>query len=212
MNEQEKAITLKVEELIDIVLEDQDSYAISREILVKLDSYFKDNTKYFGEKFIRDYIDYLDIFNQFFGYLIECLEQYEHDLVEEKEVVDQVYFAFDFNDFKKNKKLKDYRPMIEHLESMFPSNPLLQGVILFIHLDRLLKRYMFLNNKIKFSNNTPLIEIDYGSRLSYFKEEYVTIFRHELEEGTRDSVFLENDEMFDYILEEIRELKNEIRI
>ena len=69
MNEQEKTITLKVEELIDIVLEDQDSYDISRDILVKLDSYFKDNTKYFGEKFIRDYIDFLDIFNQFFQIL-----------------------------------------------------------------------------------------------------------------------------------------------
>ena len=71
---------------------------------------------------------------------------------------------------------------------------------------------MFANNKIKFSNNQPIIEIDYGSRLSYFKEEYVTIFRHELEEGMRDSVFLENEEVFDYILEEIKELKNEIRI
>ena len=212
MNEQEKTITLKVEELIDIVLEDQDSYAISRDILVKLDSYFKDNTKYFGEKFIRDYIDFLDVFDQFFGYLIDSLEEYEQELVNEKEVMDNVFFAFDFDDFKKNKKLKEYRSMIDHLESMFPKNPLLQGVILYIHLDRLFKRYMFLNNKIKFSNNQPLIEIDYGSRLSYFKEEYVTIFRHELEEGTRDSVFLENDEVFDYILDEIKELKNEIRI
>jgi hypothetical protein len=212
MNEQEKTITLKIEELIDIILEKQDSYSISRDILNKLEDYFNNNSKYFGEKFIRDYIDFLDIFNQFFTYLLENVEKYEQNLIDEKEVVDKVYFAFDFKDFNKNKKLKKYSMMIDYLESMFPNNSLLQGVILYIHLNKLLNRHMFINNKIKVSSNIPLIEIDYGSRLSYYKEEYVTIFRHELEEGIRSSVFLDNDEVFKYILDEIRNLKNEIRI
>ena len=212
MNEQEKTITLKVEELIDIILDNQDSYAISREILVKLEDYFQDNTKYFGEKFIRDYIDFIEVFNKFFGYLMDNLEKYEQSLIDEKEVIDKSYFVFDFNEFKNNKKLKPYNDMIKYLESMFPSNPLLQGVVLYIHLNKLLNRYMFINNKIKISSNMPVIEIDYSSRLSFYKEEYVTIFRHELEEGIRNSVFLDDDEVFKYITSEINSLKYELRV
>ena len=44
----------------------------------------------------------------------------------------------------------------------------------------------------------------------FYKEEYITDFRHELEDGTRVGVFLDDDEIVEYIRNKINKLENEI--
>ena len=58
---------------------------------------------------------------------------------------------------------------------------------------------MFTKNSIKIVDKVPTIEIDYSSRLHHYKEQYITIFRHELEEGIRNGVFIEDEEIISYI-------------
>lgn len=207
INEDKKYI-LKMQNIIDIILEKQNDYAIDRDVMFKLNDFFSDNADLFDNNFIVSYLDFIEVFNPFFDMLINRLKACENTLLEEKDLVNGCYFTFNFSEFKDKDSLIPYSDMLSSLEEMFPKNVLLQGLVFFIHLNTLLKRYKFLDNKIRLVNKLPVIDIDYGSRISYFKEEYVTEFRHELEEGIRVGVFLDEDEIIKYVMNEIDNLES----
>lgn len=210
MTKEDEKIILKIEEIIDIILTNQNNYSVTIDKMRLLNEYFKDNSDLFSEEFIRSYINFLEIFNPFFEFLLSKLEECERDLLNSNEIDSDYFFSFSFHDFKTKNILKDYRDMIEELDNMFGNNNILKGIVLFMHLKILLNRYNFTNNKIKISNNNPCIDIDYASRLVNLKEEYITIFREELEEGIRNSVFVDDEEIKNYIISAIKELNNEL--
>lgn len=210
MNNNEKQIVVKIEEIIEIILDNQDYLVIDSKIMNKLSSYFNKYEDIFDEMFIRNYISFIEIFNLFFDFLMNKLVMYENSLMDEEDLQNNYFFTFSFNEFEEKEVLLPFKEMLFMLEEMFPGNRLLQGIVLFIHLNNLLKRRMFCNNKIKFVSNNLIIEIDYGYRVDYYKEEYITIFRHELEEGIRNSVFIDNSEIVSYIKGEIKELNSRL--
>lgn len=210
MTKEDESIVLKIEDIIDIILDNQNNYSVTIDKMIILNDYFKNNHDLFNEEFIRSYINFLEIFNTFFEFLFSKIEECEQDLLNKNEIESDYYFSFSLTDFKNKKVLKDYLEMIDELDNMFKDNDVLKGIVLFMHLNRLLNRYNFTNNKIKVCNNNPCIDIDYASRLVNFKEEYITIFRTELEEGIRNSVFVDDEEIKNYIIDAIKELKNEL--
>lgn len=212
MTKDDEIIVLKIEEIIDIILDNQNNFSVPIDKMILLNDYFKDNGSLFSEEFIRAYINFLEVFNSFFDFLLIRLEECEQNLFDNNEIESDYYFSFSFDDFKKKDILKEYTKMIIELDNMFKENNILKGVILFMHLNRLLNIHNFTNNKIKVSYNNPCIDIDYASRLVNFKEEYITAFRAELEEGIRNSVFVDDDEIKSYIKSAIKELKNDLCI
>ena len=189
MENEDKKYILKMQNIIDIILENQNYYAVDRDIMFKLNDFFNNNEELFDNEFIVHYLDFIEVFNPFFDMLIKRLKLCEDTLLEEKDLINECFFSFNFSEFKDKEVLIPYYDMLVSLEKMFPKNVLLQGLVFFIHLNTLLKRYMFFNNKIRIVNKLPVIDIDYASRISYYKEEYITEFRHELEEGIRVGVF-----------------------
>lgn len=207
MIEEGKELILKLQDIIDIILENQNNYAIDRDIMLKLDEYFKVNSELFDNKFIVNYLNFIGLFNPFFDFLLDKLVSYENILLGRKEIIDDCFFVFNFNEFSEKDILQPYSEITNCLEEMFPKNALMQGVIFYLHLNILLKKHMFNNNRIRVVNQIPVVDIDYGNRISSYKEEYITIFRHELEEGIRSSVFLDDDEIISYIRQEIKSLE-----
>lgn len=205
----DKKYILKVQRIIDIILKKQNDYAIDREVMLELNEFFTENEDLFDNEFIVHYLDFIEIFGPFFDMLLKRLKLCEDNLLIEKNLIDECYFTFNFNEFKDKESLIPYSEMLDSLDKMFPKNILLQGVVFYTHLNTLLKRYKFSNNKIRLVNKVPVIDIDYGSRVSYYKEEYITEFRHELEEGIRVGVFLDDEEIIKYVKEEIINLENE---
>lgn len=212
MIDEGKELILKVQDIIDIILENQNNYAIDRDVMVKLNEYFKSNSDLFDNAFIAHYLNFIGLFNPFFDFLLDKLVSYENSLLKRKEIIDDCFFVFNFNEFEEKDILKPYSEIIDYLEEMFPKNNLMQGIVFYLHINTLLKRYNFNNNKIRIVNQIPVIDIDYGNRLSFYKEKYVTIFRQELEEGIRSSVFLDDDEIINYIKNEIEELIDELDV
>lgn len=212
MIEAGKELILKLQDIIDIILENQNNYAIDRDIMLKLNEYIKVNNDLFDNKFIVNYLNFIGLFNPFFDFLLDRLVSYENTLLERKEIIDDCFFVFNFNEFIEKDILKPYNDIPNCLEEMFPKNTLMQGVIFYLHLNTLLKKHMFNNNKIRIVNQTPVVDIDYGNRISSYKEEYITIFRHELEEGIRNSVFLDDDEIISYVRQEIESLEHALDI
>ena len=210
MINKDKEYILKIQTMIDMILESQNMYAVDRDLMIKLDDFISENNNIFNEEFATNYLNFIDIFSQFFDMLLDKLKEYEEELFDLKELVSEYFFVFNFDEFKEKEILMPYFDMINYLEEMFPKNRLLQGIIFYIHLNALLKRYKFTNNKIRMVDKLPVIDIDYGSRIAYFKEEYITAFRHELEEGIRNGVFLEDDEIIEYVKNAISDLENEI--
>ncbi len=212
MIDEGKELILKVQDIIDIILENQNNYAIDRDIMVKLNEYFESNSEIFDNDFIAHYLNFIGLFNPFFDFLLDKLVSYENSLLKRKEIIDDCFFAFNFNEFDEKDILKPYNEIPNCLEAMFPKNVVMQGVVFYLHLNILLKKHMFNNNRIRIVNQIPVVDIDYGNRISFYKEEYITIFRHELEEGIRNSVFLDDDEIIEYIRQEIKTLENALDI
>lgn len=204
MNKDEKQLIIKIKEIMNIILEDHNNYVIDSLTMNKLNNYFYLNSNLFNENFIRNYISFIEIFNCFFDYLLSKILSYEDELLNNNTFISNSFFIFDFNDFKDKKGLTKYQEILYYLENMFHDDSLLQGIILYMHINELLYKLNFCHNKIKLNNNIPTIAIDYGYRLDYYKEEYITIFRHELEEGIRNSVFIENEEIVNYIKQELK--------
>ncbi len=212
MIESGKNLILKIQDIIDIILANQNNYAIDRDMMFKLNEYVEVNKDLFDNQFIASYLNFIGIFNPFFEFLLDKLINYENSLLESKELIDDCYFIFNFNEFSEKDILKPYSEIINCLEEMFPENTFMQGIVFYLHVNTLLKRHKFNNNRIRVVNKIPVVDIDYGSRLSFYKEKYITIFRQELEEGIRNSVFLDDDEIINYIKQEIEELENELDI
>lgn len=212
MIDEGKELILKVQDIIDIILENQNNYAIDRDIMVKLNEYFESNSEIFDNVFIAHYLNFIGLFNPFFDFLLNKLVSYENSLLKRKEIIDDCFFVFNFNEFNEKDILKPYNEIPNCLEAMFSKNVVMQGVIFYLHLNILLKKHMFNNNRIRIVNQIPVVDIDYGNRISFYKEEYITIFRHELEEGIRNSVFLDDDEIIEYIRQEIKNLENALDI
>lgn len=211
MNNQEKEIILKIQTIIDIILEGNNAFAIDSSTMIKLNEYLSNYSETFNEEFIWNYVSFIEMFNEFVEFLLKRLEVYEHEMIISKEILSDCFFTFNIQEFYEKEALKPFSEMIDILENIFCDNPVLQGLVLYIHLNSLLSKHKFVNNKIKLAGNLPIIEIDYTARINYYKEEYITIFRQELEEGIRNSVFVDEKEAFNYAVEEIRELKNEFR-
>ncbi len=210
MINKDKEYILKMQTIIDIILEEQNMFAVDRNLMIKLDEFFDENKELFDEEFGTNYLNFIDIFSQFFDMLLDKLKDYEDELFDLKELVNEYFFVFNFDEFKEKEILMPYLDMINYLEDMFPNNRLLQGIVFYLHLNALLKKYKFTNNKIRMVDKLPVIDIDYGSRIAFFKEEYITAFRHELEEGIRTGVFLDDDEIIEYIKCAIIDLENEL--
>lgn len=211
MNEQERALALKVQDIINIIIDNQYEYAIDRDRMNKLNEYFGENKDTFSDSFIMGYINFIDNLNSFFDFLLLKLEECEKESLEIDDITSDVMFTFTLNEFKDKEVLLPYEDLIDELNNMLPGNRLLQGIVLYMHLNSLLNKYNFTNNKIKINSNVPIIEIDFNSRIVNYKEDYITVFRHELEEGIRNSVFVDDEEIKRYIISEIKELKNEIQ-
>lgn len=212
MIESGKDLILKIQGIIDIILANQNNYAIDRDIMFQLNEYVELHKNLFDNQFIVNYLNFIGIFNPFFEFLLDRLISYENNLLDKKEIIDDCYFIFNFSEFNEKDILKPYSEITDCLEEMFPTNNLMQGIVFYLHINALLKRYKFSNNRIRVVNKIPAIDIDYGSRLSFYKEQYITIFRQELEEGIRGSIFLDDDEIINYIKKEIEELKDELDI
>ena len=206
----DKQVVIRTKEIIDIILENQSNYIINYDIMQRLDHYFKQYSDTFDEDFIRNYISFLEEFTTFFDYLMFKIEECEQDLLDNQTIESDYYFIFSLEEFKQKENLKPYLEMLNILDEMFPDNKVLQGAYLFLHINSLLYLRMFKNNKLTIENHIPNIVIDYGYRIDYYKEEYVTIFRHELEEGLRTSVFIDNKEIINYINTEIKELNKKL--
>jgi len=210
VKEKEKKIVLLIQNMIDIILEDQNRYYVDSKLMMKLNAFFYQNSNYFDEDFIRDYMYFLEYINSFFEFLVDKLEEYELGLIDKKELDYEGIFSFDFNEFYTKKSLLEYSDIIETVQLLFPKNIALQGIIFFMHINCLLKQYKFLHNKIKIIDKVPTIEIDYTSRLHLYKEQYINIFRNELEEGIRSNRSIDDNEIINYILNEIMELKRDL--
>lgn len=210
MKEKEKKIVLLIQNMIDIILDDQNRYYVDSKLMMKLNAFFYQNSNYFDEDFIRDYMYFLEYINSFFEFLVDKLEEYELGLIDKKELDYEGIFSFDFNEFYTKKSLLEYSDIIETVQLLFPKNIALQGIIFFMHINCLLKQYKFLHNKIKIIDKVPTIEIDYTSRLHLYKEQYINIFRNELEEGIRSNRSIDDNEIINYILNEIMELKRDL--
>lgn len=210
MKEKEKKIVLLIQNMIDIILDDQNRYYVDSKLMMKLNAFFYQNSNYFDEDFIRDYMYFLEYINSFFEFLVDKLEEYELGLIDKKELDYEGIFSFDFNEFYTKKILLEYSDIIETVQLLFPKNIALQGIIFFMHINCLLKQYKFLHNKIKIIDKVPTIEIDYTSRLHLYKEQYINIFRNELEEGIRSNRSIDDNEIINYILNEIMELKRDL--
>lgn len=212
MIESGKDLILKIQGIIDIILEEQNNYAIDRDLMLKLNEYIEGHQDLFDNQFVMAYLNFIGVFNPFFELLLERLISYENILLDRKEIIDECFFTFNFNEFNEKDNLKPYSEIIDYLEEMFPKNNLMQGIVFYLHVNTLLKRHKFNNNRIRVVNKIPVIDIDYGNRLSLYKEKYITIFRHELEEGIRGSVFLDDEEIVNYVKKEIEELEDELAI
>lgn len=212
MIESGKDLILKIQGIIDIILEEQNNYAIDRDLMLKLNEYIEGHQNLFDNQFVMAYLNFIGVFNPFFELLLERLISYENILLDRKEIIDECFFTFNFNEFNEKDNLKPYSEIIDYLEEMFPKNNLMQGIVFYLHVNTLLKRHKFNNNRIRVVNKIPVIDIDYGNRLSLYKEKYITIFRHELEEGIRGSVFLDDEEIVNYVKKEIEELEDELAI
>lgn len=212
MIESGKDLILKIQGIIDIILEEQNNYAIDRDLMLKLNEYIEGHQDLFDNQFVMAYLNFIGVFNPFFELLLERLISYENILLDRKEIIDECFFTFNFNEFNEKDNLKPYSEIIDYLEEMFPKNNLMQGIVFYLHVNTLLKRHKFNNNRIRVVNKIPVIDIDYGNRLSLYKEKYITIFRHELEEGIRGSVFLDDEEIVNYVKKEIEELEDELTI
>lgn len=206
-----KELIIKIQNIIDLLLEEQNSYSIDRLLMIKLNDLISDWEE-FDNNFVVNYLNFIQTFDSFFEILMQKLTIYENQLLKEKELVDNCFFSFSLDEFNKKNILNDYISMIESLNNIYKDNKLLQGIIFFMHLNSLLKRYMFNNNKIRKNNNDIIIDIDYSSRIMFYKEEYVTKFRHELENGIRVGVFLDEDELIDYIKVSIEKKEKELDI
>ena len=209
MLEGSKDLIIKIQSIIDLILEKQNSYAIDRQLMIELNDLISDWDE-FDNNFVVNYLDFIQIFNPFFDMLIQKLREYENILLDEKQLVSDYIFSFSFNEFDKKDILIKYSSMLDSLDNMYSDNNILQGIIFFMHLNSLLKIYKFNDNKVKIENNVITIDIDYSSRIMFYKEEYITDFRHELENGTRVGVFLDDDEMDEYIRNKISKLEDEI--
>lgn len=212
MNSDEKRIVLEMQSIIDLILKEQNTYAIDRNLMFKLNELF---TKYeldFDNDFIVNYLDFIETFSSFFDMLIEKLKEYEEGLLDEESSLEDCFFVFNLNEFNEKEVLIPYKGMLDSLKEMFPKNKLLQGIIFYMHLNTLLKRYKFENNKIRTIEKNIVIDIDYADRISFFREEYITNFRHELEEGIRTGVFIDDREINNYVREEIYNLENALDI
>lgn len=211
MLEDSKDLILKIQLIIDLILENQNSYAIDRQLMIELNDLIGDWDE-FDNNFVVNYLDFIQIFNPFFDMLIQKLKEYENILLDEKDLVSDYFFSFNFNEFNQKDILIEYNGMIASLNNMYNGNNLLQGIVFFMHLNSLLKKYMFNNNKVRVENNVVTIDIDYSSRVMFYKEEYITNFRHELESGARVGVFVDDDEVIDYIKKNIKRKEKELDI
>lgn len=211
MLEENKDIIIKIQSIIDLLLNNQNSYSIDRQLMLELNDLISDWDK-FDNNFVVNYLDFIQIFNPFFDMLLIKLKEYENMLLDENDLVSECFFSFNINEFSQKENLMEFESMIDSLKKIYIGNNLLQGIIFFMHLNSLLKRYMFNNNKIRKNNNDIIIDIDYSSRIMFYKEEYVTKFRHELENGIRVGVFLDEDELIDYIKVSIEKKEKELDI
>lgn len=209
MRYEEKDLVVKIQNIIETILQEQNLLALDRNLMYKLNDEFEEIEKSV-DNFSTSYLNFLSEFNPFFEMLIEKLREYENSLIEEKILSDECIFEFNFSEFYEKENLIPYSSMIDIIKEIFNNNNLLQGIFFYLHVNSLLKRYMFCNNKIKLIDGIPTIEIEYSNRISYFKEEYITNFRHELEEGVRVGVFLDDDEIITYVKNEIEELEYEL--
>lgn len=212
MNKEDKELILEVQSIIDLILEKQNMYAIDRDLMFELNNLFTKYENHFDNQYIVHYLDFIEIFSSFFDMLIERLKDYENELIEEKGPLEDCYFVFNFNEFKEKEVLLPYQNMLDILNDMFPKKRLLQGIIFYMHLNSLLRKYKFKNNKIRYIEKKIVIDIDYADRISYYKEEYITNFRRELEEGIRIGVFLDDNEIYNYVKEEIKRLEHDLDI
>lgn len=202
-----KYYILCMQNIIDIILKEQNSYSIDRNIMKELNDYIN-NKKEFDNNFSVHYLNFIEVFNPFFDMLITKLEEYEKELIDNKVLSGEYNFVFNFNEFYEKNILLPFKDMINSLMCLYEDDNKLQGIVFYLHLNTLLKRYKFNNNKIKIINNIPVIEIDYGARISYYKEEYITRFRHELESGKRVGVFIDDNELLNYIINSLKDLKD----
>ena len=209
MLEGSKDLIIKIQSIIDLILEKQNSYAIDRQLMIELNDLISDWDE-FDNNFVVNYLDFIQIFNPFFDMLIQKLRENENILLEEKQLVSDCFFSFNFNEFDTKDILIEYSSMLDSLDNIYSGNNILQGIIFFMHLNSLLKIYKFKDNKVKIENNVITIDIDYSSRIMFYKEDYITKFRYELENGTRTGVFLDDDEIVEYIRNKINKLENEI--
>lgn len=211
MLEDNKELIIKIQSMIDLILKEQNSYAIDRQLMLELNDLISDWDE-FDNNFVVNYLNFIEVFNPFFEMLIHKLKEYENMLLNEKELVSDCFFSFNFDEFYEKDILIEYNSMISSLKNMYTDNNLLQGVIFFMHLNSLLKKYMFINNKIRIENKVITIDIDYSSRIMFYKEEYVTNFRHELENGTRLGVFLDEEDVINYIKQNIKIVEKKLDI
>ena len=203
-----KYYILCIQNIIDIILENQNVYAIDRETMNKINDYIKDK-KEFDNNFSIYYLNFIEIFNPFFDMLMGKLNVYEKELLDNNVLSGEYNFVFNFNEFYEKNILLPYKDIINSLINLYNEDTKLQGIVFYMHLNALLKKCKFSNNKIKIVNNIPVIEIDYGARISYFKEEYITNFRNELETGKRVGVFIDDTELINYITNKINIIKDE---
>ncbi len=197
MSNEDKKIVLCIQNIIDIILEDKD-FVIDSNRMKKIYDYFN-KIKIFDDEFINRYIDFIEIFNNFFDFLIEKIEEYERDVIKYGEDLEHGYFTFNFEEFKTKESLLVYQDMIEYLNYLFNGNILLQGLIFYIHINSLLSARSFTNNKIKMSRGIPTVEIDYVARISNYKDLYMKKVRKMLQEGKRDSVFVDKSEWLSFV-------------
>ena len=94
MSNEDKKIVLCIQNIIDIILEDKE-FVIDSNRLKKIYDYFN-KTKLFDDEFINRYIDFIEIFNNFFDFLIEKIEEYEKDVIKYGEELEHGYFTFNF--------------------------------------------------------------------------------------------------------------------
>ena len=204
MLQDNKMYILKIQNIIDIILENQNVYAIDRDIMVKLNDYIKD-LDCFDNEFIVHYLNFIEVLNPFFEMLINKLREYEKELLDNNELVSEYYFVFNFNEFYEKNILLPYKDLINSLNCIYEDNVVLEATVFFMHINALLKRYGFKNNKVRITNGIPVIDIDYGIRLENYKEDYITNFRKELEDGIRTGVFMDEDEIISYVKGAIRD-------
>lgn len=204
MLQDNKMYILKIQNIIDIILENQNVFAIDRKIMVKLNDYVKD-LDCFDNDFIVHYLNFIEVLNPFFEMLINKLKEYEKELLDNNELLSEYYFVFNFNEFFEKDILLPYKDMINSLHYLYEDNIVLEATVFFMHINALLKRYGFKNNKVRITNGIPVIDIDYGIRLENFKEEYITKYRKELEDGIRTGVFLDEEEILSYVKNAIEE-------